>query len=120
MVIRLESPEFDRICARLEEIALLLGRSADHGPAQPAGRSRIAPAPDAKDGALMDVKTLSRRTGLSTYTIYRMTSLRRIPHLKLGSRILFDPMAVQAWLDGCAVDPIGGLGEKLPTRPDST
>lgn len=39
---------------------------------------------------LLDVKQASKFLNLSKVSIYRLTSKKKIPHYKIGSKILFD------------------------------
>jgi excisionase family DNA binding protein len=45
--------------------------------------------------------------GLSTSTLYKKTSGRSIPFLKLGGRVLFEEAALRRWLHSHIVQPIG-------------
>lgn len=47
----------------------------------------------------LNIKELSELTGYSLSTIYRMTSERRIPFIKLGKNLLFDDEDIRNWLD---------------------
>ena len=44
-----------------------------------------------------DVPEMSNLTGLPPQTIYRMAP--RLPHLRIGGRLLFPKAAIDAWLD---------------------
>ncbi len=53
------------------------------------------------DGAvpkLLSVGELAERLGVSVTTIYTWTCRGRLPHVKVGRRVLFDPRAIEAWL----------------------
>jgi predicted DNA-binding transcriptional regulator AlpA len=47
---------------------------------------------------LLDINELEEIYGLKHWTIRTLCSQRRIPHLKLGRRVFFDPAAIDAWL----------------------
>jgi predicted DNA-binding transcriptional regulator AlpA len=47
---------------------------------------------------LLDIKELEEIYGLKHWTIRTLCSQRKIPHLKLGRRVFFDPAAIDAWL----------------------
>jgi len=47
----------------------------------------------------LNVKELSRLTGLKQSTIYQWVSQGKIPHIKLGRKILFDPDEINKWID---------------------
>jgi excisionase family DNA binding protein len=47
----------------------------------------------------LDIDELSRLIHLSKSQLYMMTSTRKLPHLKVGRRVLFDPEQIERWLD---------------------
>ena len=48
---------------------------------------------------LITAKEASQYLSLSTDTVYRMASLKKLPYLKIGGRILFDVKALDHWID---------------------
>ena len=48
---------------------------------------------------LITAKEASQYLSLSTDTVYRMASLRKLPYLKIGDRVLFDVRAIDHWVD---------------------
>jgi excisionase family DNA binding protein len=64
----------------------------------------------------MDIETLAAQRGLLTgtglarllgydrKTIHRMAKAGRIPHMRLGGRIRFNPQTVAAWLRDSQMD----------------
>ncbi|MGB9628605.1 MAG: helix-turn-helix transcriptional regulator [Thermodesulfobacteriota bacterium] len=48
---------------------------------------------------LITAKEASQYLSLSTDTIYRMASLRKLPYLKIGDRVLFDIKALDQWIE---------------------
>jgi len=48
---------------------------------------------------LMTAKEASQYLNLSTDTIYRMASLKKLPYLKIGDRVLFDVKALDHWIE---------------------
>jgi excisionase family DNA binding protein len=48
---------------------------------------------------LITAKEASQYLGLSTDTVYRMASLKKLPYLKIGDRVLFDVKALDHWID---------------------
>ena len=48
---------------------------------------------------LITVKEASQYLSLSTETVYRMASQKRLPYLKMGGRVLFDVKALDHWID---------------------
>jgi len=47
----------------------------------------------------LNVKELSRLTGLKQSTIYQWVNQRKIPYIKLGKKVLFDPDKINKWID---------------------
>jgi len=68
------------------------------------------------DGAtvpkLLSVPELAERLGVSPDTLYTWRARGRLPHVKVGGRLLFDPRAITAWLDDHA-KPVRPAGERL-------
>jgi excisionase family DNA binding protein len=48
---------------------------------------------------LITAKEASQYLGLSTDTVYRMASLKKLPYLKIGDRVLFDVKALDHWIE---------------------
>jgi excisionase family DNA binding protein len=48
---------------------------------------------------LITAKEASQYLSLSTDTIYRMASLKKLPYLKIGDRVLFDVKALDQWIE---------------------
>ena len=48
---------------------------------------------------LITVKEASQYLSLSTDTVYRMASQKKLPYLKIGDRVLFDVKALDHWID---------------------
>ncbi len=47
----------------------------------------------------VNVEQLAAMTGLSKWSIYHLVSWRRIPHVKIGRRVLFPVKAVGKWVE---------------------
>ncbi len=62
------------------------------------------PVPTSAKG-MLSVQETALRTGLSRHTIYAWVHQRRIPHAKVGRRVLFEPTEIGQWLEGCKVRP---------------
>jgi len=58
--------------------------------------------------SLMDLKTVSKQLGLAEITVYKMVSAKRIPYIKIGRRVLFDPQKLSKWLEKKSVETISG------------
>ena len=54
---------------------------------------------------LMDIATLAEHLGVSVRHIRRLVHERRIPFIKWGHLIRFDPVEVHAWLAQCRYEP---------------
>ena len=54
---------------------------------------------------LLGIKELSAYLGISVNTAYSWVHQKRIPHIKLGRRVLFDPERVKEWMGKKAVEP---------------
>ena len=48
---------------------------------------------------LVTAKEASQYLSLSTDTVYRMASLKKLPYLKIGDRVLFDVRALDHWIE---------------------
>jgi excisionase family DNA binding protein len=48
---------------------------------------------------LITAKEAGQYLSLSTDTIYRMASLKKLPYLKVGDRVLFDIKTLDHWID---------------------
>jgi excisionase family DNA binding protein len=48
---------------------------------------------------LITAKEASQFLSLSTDTVYRMASLKKLPYLKIGDRVLFDVKALDHWVE---------------------
>ena len=48
---------------------------------------------------LITAKEASQYLSLSTETVYRMASLKRLPYIKIGDRVLFDMKSLDHWIE---------------------
>ncbi len=48
---------------------------------------------------LLDVKELSQLMKVSKSTLYAWVNQRKIPHIKLGKKVLFNPKDIAHWID---------------------
>ena len=72
---------------------------------------------------LITAKEAGQYLSLSTDTIYRMASQKKLPYLKIGDRVLFDVKALDQWIGKHMVKETSWkrqelkpeLGEKKPT-----
>ena len=57
-------------------------------------------------GGLMAVDDVATRLGVSVRFVRRLVAERRIPYLKVGKFVRFDPRELEEWIDECRVrDP---------------
>ena len=54
----------------------------------------------------VNVDQLAAMTGLSKWSIYHLVSWRKIPHVKIGRRVLFPVKAVEKWVEENTVDVV--------------
>ena len=55
---------------------------------------------------LMTIEEVATHTGLSVHTLYAMVSQRRIPYVKVGRLVRFDPGHLEDWLAHHTVMPL--------------
>jgi excisionase family DNA binding protein len=48
---------------------------------------------------LITAKEASQYLSLSKETVYRMASLKKLPYIKIGDRVLFDVKALEHWIE---------------------
>ena len=53
---------------------------------------------------LINVKQLSESTGLSVFTLYSWINQKRIPYVKVGRLVRFDPKKIEKWIDEKTVE----------------
>jgi excisionase family DNA binding protein len=64
---------------------------------------------------LLDIPAVAEIMGTSARHVRGLVAERRIPYVKVGHFIRFDPDEVRAWLDGCRVAErrcTGGAGRR--------
>ena len=52
---------------------------------------------------LLSIQEASAALGISVSTLYRLTSRRRIPFVKVGARCLFQPAQLEIWIQEHAI-----------------
>ena len=55
---------------------------------------------------LLDIEAVASWLGISPHTLYKMVSQRRIPYVKVGSRVKFDPFKLEDWIKQQTVMPM--------------
>ena len=46
----------------------------------------------------MTIQEVAELTGVSVTTLYKWVSQRKIPHIKMGSLVKFDPVKLDEWI----------------------
>ena len=54
---------------------------------------------------LLDINDVAVRLGVNTRHVRRLVTERRIPYIKWGHLLRFEPQQIQAWLDRSGVEP---------------
>jgi excisionase family DNA binding protein len=62
------------------------------------------------------VKTLAQRLAVKPLTIYRLVDQGKLPAVRIGRSIRFDPDAVAAFLDSVRIGPEGLKEERTEGR----
>ena len=68
---------------------------------------------------LITAKEASQYLSLSTDTVYRMASLKKLPYLKIGDRVLFDVKALDHWIERNMIREKGWKREELKPSKES-
>ena len=55
---------------------------------------------------LLSIQEASGMLRLAVPTLYKYIYQKRIPYIKLGGRVLFDPEKLREWVQNKAVEPI--------------
>jgi excisionase family DNA binding protein len=55
--------------------------------------------------SFLDVEQLANWLGVKVVYVRRLVSERRIPFVKLGKYVRFDPDEMASWVDGLRVEP---------------
>jgi excisionase family DNA binding protein len=56
---------------------------------------------------LLDIPTVARDLGTSVRHVRRLVLEKRIPYVKIGGLIRFEPSDIREWIDGQKVRPTG-------------
>ena len=59
-----------------------------------------------REKRLMTIQEVGELTGLSVSTLYKMANQRRIPYVKVGSRLRFERQLIDNWLKAHTVMPM--------------
>jgi excisionase family DNA binding protein len=63
---------------------------------------------------LLDITQLAEHLGTSQRHIRRLIADRRIPYVKVGGRIRFDPHEIRSWIDEARRPVGGGMANERP------
>lgn len=66
-------------------------------------------APRSTECPLLDVDELAARLNISVRHVRRLVAERRVPYLKVGHLVRFEPAAINEWVQGLTA--CTGLGE---------
>lgn len=58
--------------------------------------------------SLWDIDAVARRLGVEVRHVRRLVAERRIPYIKWGHLLRFDPADIEAWLDDARQPPQAG------------
>lgn len=56
--------------------------------------------------ALLDIEAAAERMAVSPRFVRRLVAERRVPYLKVGKFVRFDPVELDSWLDSCRVQEV--------------
>lgn len=63
------------------------------------------PDSDLTSSSLIDLPTVAQRLGVNHRHVRRLVAERRIPFLKWGHLLRFDPTEIDTWLNDCRQAP---------------
>jgi excisionase family DNA binding protein len=67
--------------------------------------------------ALLDIDALAGRLGVNARFVRRLVEERRIPFLKIGKFVRFDPVAIDTWIQSNRVEPARPFDVAEERRP---
>jgi len=56
--------------------------------------------------ALIDIQGASEILCLSVSTIYKLTSAKKLHHIKLNGALRFDPQKLREHIEKCSIEPL--------------
>jgi excisionase family DNA binding protein len=62
---------------------------------------------------LVDIDSIAEHLGVEVRHVRRLVAERRIPFIKWGHLLRFDPVDIAAWLDECTRQPSDDSGWRL-------
>jgi len=91
-----EIPELGEISKKLDRVILLLERLIGN-----TDQHSVPPKPvqgESSTKHMLTVREVAEHLNIAVSTVYAMVSARRIPFLKIGSRVLFDLSQIERWI----------------------
>ena len=67
-----------------------------------------SPGGNERTPGLMDIDAVANRLGVQVRHVRRLVTERRIPVIKWGHLLRFDPAEIERWIDGARRPPAGG------------
>ena len=74
----------------------------------PKNRRADNPPTPTIDAPLLDTEAVAQTLGITRRHVQRLVSERRIPFIKVGRFVRFDPASLNVWLDRQRVEPERG------------
>jgi excisionase family DNA binding protein len=66
---------------------------------------------------ILDADAVAQALGITRRHVQRLVAERRIPYLKVGRFVRFDPAALDVWLDEQRIDVVHGRSGGRSVRP---
>lgn len=54
---------------------------------------------------LWNVRQAADYLNTTAHGVYKLVERRAIPHIRLGRRLLFDPIAIRTWIENYSISP---------------
>jgi excisionase family DNA binding protein len=67
---------------------------------------------------LLDIDGVAHLLAVTVRHVRRLVFERRIPYIKIGGLLRFDPAVIRAWVESQTVHPVGSVVEMSSTRRD--
>jgi len=55
---------------------------------------------------LLKIDEAAEKLGLKKSTLYKYTSAKKVPYVKIGARVLFPEDCLNRWVNACMVEPV--------------
>lgn len=70
---------------------------------------------ETRQNDLMDIQQLADRLGVGVRYVRRLVAERRVPYIKLGHLLRFDPTDINAWIERAKVDETPPRAQTAPS-----